>query len=402
MAYQWCSAISEVAGPLGLDVTRTSRQTRFYTPAWGMLLEIYGPSRLGDASRVCDRLRGPISWEFPDFHIPLEVAFRRVGPTYNEELRLVDLTHTSHHVRVFEAAFSSDDDDVIADAACAWITLEPRPTGSCARYFAERVENPRPFSPRLRRVSIHAIEDNWLTELTGSGLEVVRLLNRLDYGVGDFRIGCGLEVLLMHVIRSPVGENLSPHYWRLLGELESTQLFYGMFKMRDVEVMKSLEEADDWEKLEVWIAVVWQSLHSAEATPELVEVVGDATLRLILLRASALQRFETLPKRVWADGARAGLVEVLDQARVGRLVLEAQHPPYVSVHPSPSGSLFLPYPSFLPANYFPPSHLFPFFLLETTLSQIMPRVDVQMAEHEMHACFFCDMKTYNHLVLAAE
>jgi len=32
----------------------------------------------------------------------------------------------------------------------------------------------------------------------------------------------------------------------------------GDLALRDVEVMRSLEGAEDWEKLEVWMAAVWQ------------------------------------------------------------------------------------------------------------------------------------------------
>ena len=387
MAYEWCSAISEAAGQAELAGTRTSREIRAPFPLRAGFSQIgpnIGPSHSDNAFHIRGRLQGSTSGEYLDLHTPLKIAFRLFGSP-NDRLPTVELNHTSHHDRVFEVAFSSEDDEVIADAACAWVVGYPSPTGSCARYFAERVGNPRPFSRRLRAVAIHAIGGR--TQRPAPGLEVIRSLNRLDACVGDLQYVHSWCWLLMDVIRSPVGANLSSHYWRLLGELQSKGNAF-WFGMRDVEVMRSLEEAEDWEKLEVWIAVLWASRASVELTPELVEVVGDATLRLILLRPSALQRFENLPKRVWADSARAGLVEVLDQARVGRLALEAQHPPYVSVHPSPSGSLFLPYPSFLPANWFPPSHLFPFFLLETTLSQIMLRVDVQIVIAKCTRVFF--------------
>jgi hypothetical protein len=54
--------------------------------------------------------------------------------------------------------------------------------------------------------------------------------------------------------------NLSPHYWCLLDKLALGTNFSGSPGLQSVEVMRSLEEAEDWEKLEVWIVVVWQSL----------------------------------------------------------------------------------------------------------------------------------------------
>ena len=61
--------------------------------------------------------------------------------------------------------------------------------------------------------------------------------------------------LLIGAIRSLTGfESLSPHYWRLLGKL--TALIKSS-PLHDVEVMRSLEEAEDCEKLEAWMAAVW-------------------------------------------------------------------------------------------------------------------------------------------------
>jgi hypothetical protein len=67
--------------------------------------------------------------------------------------------------------------------------------------------------------------------------------------------------LLAGVICLPAGlESLSPHYWCLLDKLSLGTDFCGTPGLRGVEVMRSLEEAEDWEKLEVWMVVVWQSL----------------------------------------------------------------------------------------------------------------------------------------------
>ena len=327
MAYQWCSAISEVAGQLGLD---------------GIDL----------ASHIHDHLQSSTSMGCPHLLTPLKIAFRLVGPAY-DKLRQVYLKHAPQPDQAFEAAFSSDDDEVIADAACAWIIWSPRPTGSCSRYFAKRVGDPRPFSPRLRQVAIRAIEDTGPTELTVSAPEVVNLLNRLDVRVGDLDDKNQWQALLAEVIRSPVGEILSSHHWRLLDELVSAEMFLGSFEMRDVEVMTSLEEAGNWEKLEVWMVIVWESPSTmSRPTPRLLEVIGNVTLKLLLSRPSALQRFEILPRRVLPERVWARLIEIRDQARAGGLPLEPQHPSYVSVR----SSLF---PSVLTSPFFPSSQPVP-------------------------------------------
>ena len=89
------------------------------------------------------------------------------------------------------------------------------------------------------------------SELTVSGLETVRLLNGLDVDADDVEEKNNWVNLLVGVLRSPMGfENLSSHYWRLLDRLASTTLVVGNFSSRDMEVMKLLEEAEDWAKLE--------------------------------------------------------------------------------------------------------------------------------------------------------
>ena len=346
MAYEWCSAIFESVGRLG-------------------------PSRMDSPSLFSNRLLlafGLRSRRNPEFRIPLQIAFRLVGPPYNEVL----INYKSHHDRVFETAFSSHADDVIADATCAWIICDPRPTSSCANYFARRMGNPKPFSKRLRRVAIHAIEENESGELAASDVVLVRLLNRLDAVVGDLGDGEKWVRLLSNVIRSKVEEKLASHYWHLLGELVLTKkLCLGVgFGMRDVEVMRSLRDAKDWEKLEDWMVVVWGPILSGsipcnptsvlegiedatsvledteDATPVLEDIkdatpvledIQDATLDLLSSRPSAFQRLKALIdglRLVGDDIPMARLEEVLNKARARRLPPEPQHPPYVSVRPS--------------------------------------------------------------------
>ena len=199
-------------------------------------------------------------------------------------------------------------------------------------------------------MAIRAVEENGLTELTGSGSEVVRLLNRLDLDPG-VRGSYRLLWVLLGAIRSTTGRDLAPHWWRFVGEMVWALGYYSEagFEIRDMGVMRSLKQVEDWEKLEVWMVIVWRSLSAwPELAPELVEDIGGVTLKVLLSRPSALWRFEKLSKHVCPDSARARLVGVLDRARVETLALKAQHPPYVSVHPS----LFL---SVLTPSFFPSS-----------------------------------------------
>jgi hypothetical protein len=57
--------------------------------------------------------------------------------------------------------------------------------------------------------------------------------------------------------------------------------------------MKSLEEAQDWEKLETWMLVVWWSEYDY-SDPVPIQDIERATLTLFRQRPSAIPRFEGL------------------------------------------------------------------------------------------------------------
>ena len=321
MAYQWCSAISEVVGRLREGRTYTSQRGRRLRLFWNALTQPGCDLIHSDVTshRAC---RCQIDLDL-DYYMDLLLKALRIGFRLADRDQSVPcLDHTPHCDQMFEIAFSSYDDEVIADAVCAWNAGDHTPAGSCARYFARRVERATPFSPRLRQVAIRAVERIWPSELATSGLEIVRLLHRLDVDVGDVEEKREWTRLLVGVIRSPVGfGSLSPHYWCLLGKLTSTTGHTRSFALRDVEVMRSLEEAEDWEKLEVWMVVVWQMFTFPTSEP--MEGIEQVTLKLALRRPSALQRFENLCKRnaIWPQ--YEFIQGICDRARAEQLPSEA-------------------------------------------------------------------------------
>jgi hypothetical protein len=257
----------------------------------------------------------------------LEIGFRLAGP--DRDWKTLHLDHTSHHERALEIASPSSDDEVIADAVSLWTINGDRSalSGSCACYFTKRVERSRPFSPRLRQMDICAIERTW--ELGVSRLETVRLLNRLDFDVDDMARRYERIELLVNVIRLPAGlESLSPHYWHSLGKLLLTTDYSP--ELRDMEVMRSLEKAGDWEKLEVWMMVVWRSL--SKYSP--MQDIERLTLKLLLQRPSASPRFEALCEQGLLRHNKSKLRQVCYRARAERLPSESPQPPYVSVRPT--------------------------------------------------------------------
>ena len=319
MAYEWCSAISEVATRLKEDRAHTNRRSHLTAKQWFRINCYLIHSDATYRTCIC-----PMDLHLDDYtdllFTALEVGFRLAGPDHSPQV----LNHTSHHDQMFEAAFSSEDDEVISDAMCAWIAGARPPTGSCVRYFNRRMEEATPFSPRLRQVVTRTVGRIWPSELAASGSEIVRLLHRLDVDVDDIENRREWIGLLVEVVRSPMGfGSLSPHYWRLLDKLTSTTCGIDGFVPRDLEVMRSLEGAAEWEKLEVWMAVVWQMF--VLPTSESMEGVEEVTLKLALRRPSAFQRFENLCEALIAH--KPALRGICDRARQEQSPSETSLPP---------------------------------------------------------------------------
>ena len=178
-----------------------------------------------------------------------------------------------------------------------------------------------PFSPRLRQLSIRATGHIWRG---GVKLETIHILNRLEVGVDDAENKGEWVEMLRDVIRSPQGlKTLSSHYWLLLDRLLSTADLEASFTSEDKEVMRLLEEAGEWEKLEVWMVLVWQTLPAPgryRSASDLTEGPRQSTLKLLLQRPSALQRIEDLCKTrtdKWAH--KDTLQEICNRAKGGNL-----------------------------------------------------------------------------------
>jgi hypothetical protein len=267
MAYQWCSAIFEKMRERGEDEPNSDGLPRIY------FIDDY-PLLL---------------------HQSLAVTFRHIGSDY---ISLpICLPHTHHHELMLDYIFAGEDDDLIADVMYVWISDQSAILpGSCTHRLLKLTERGRPFSPRLRWTIIHAVPWLWEPELEAAGLEFVHLLHHLEVGVGDVDDAEGWILLLIYVLYSPVGqEHLSSHYWLLLGDLVSMTppLDLGSEHDKDMEIMKSLEEAQDWEKLEMWMLFIWNS-EDDHRIPIPIRDIKQATLTLFQQRSSAMLRFKDL------------------------------------------------------------------------------------------------------------
>ena len=241
-------------------------------------------------------------------------------------------------------AFLSDDDETIADAVCAWIadssgvpigslanSVGATPTCSLAHYFIERIAKVTPFSPRLRQMCIHAIERVWRTELRLSGLNTVELLNHLKVEMDDIvnNEKKWMDLLIFTIRSTFEQQTLSPHYWHVLDKLALGKWHFPKFSPHDIDIMNSLETAKNWEKLTIWMTVIWQldelgktskplpwqlAKLATGSEPMPMEEVERVTSRLLTQQPPALLRFKSLCERKFVQAGES-LQQICDQAQ---------------------------------------------------------------------------------------
>jgi len=194
--------------------------------------------------------------------LSLEIGFRHLHP---EGSWVMDpLTHTEHHHKLAGIIFESGDNKAIADLLLAW-TLGYNPSSSdwplnaCAGHITLLLKL-QPFSSRFRQVIIYSIEAIGYGGFKEVGVVAfVALLNNLCVCAKDMRSEERWIGLILGVIQSSeVTQHLSHHYWCLLVELVILwSQWLEPHPTYDPQVMTSLKDAQEWDKLECWMGVVW-------------------------------------------------------------------------------------------------------------------------------------------------
>jgi len=90
--------------------------------------------------------------------------------------------------------------------------------------------------------------------------ETVSLLNHLKVNLDEMGNQVEWGKLFVGVISLPTGpETLSYHYWHSLCKSQPLTMndCWGMNPASFSVVTRSLEKAEDWEKLAAWIVVAW-------------------------------------------------------------------------------------------------------------------------------------------------
>ena len=251
ITYEWCSAIYE---------------NREYIEGWEILLP------------VC-----------------LELGFRHLDP--RQSWIPATLARAEHHRGLVDVIFKSQKSEVVADFLQA-LTMQP----SLLEQAGEMIDICTghlldlhilvPFSPRLRKLVIRFVEIAGDEGFEGAGVEkLIELLDRLQVTVKEMDENCRWTLLLLHVIRSSEGAQcLSDWYWELLVELTIWDSWWLKFGDNDaLQIAKSLNDAEEWGKLECCIGIMWMSSRSGGTTEE---DLGYSTLLLLRQRPGATQKLE--------------------------------------------------------------------------------------------------------------
>jgi hypothetical protein len=263
MAYRWCSAISKkIRECRGDEPTSEDLSSTDYHNHNGHILSL-----------------------------SLAIAFRHIGSKH--VILYGRLSHTPHDEWMLDTISTRGDDDAIADAVYVGIVDEQaNPSGSCTHRLLKLTERGWPFSPRLRRSILRFVRDRGYSEFREAELELVCLLNNLEVSVGEAgNAGRAWTRLLIALLLTRIGQGrLSSHYWLLLGNLISVFPEWHFADDRQTDLMKSLEGAQDWEKLETWMLVIWWSGYYSDPVP--IQDIERSTLMLFRQRPSAIPKFE--------------------------------------------------------------------------------------------------------------
>ena len=186
--------------------------------------------------------------------LSLEVGFRHLDPR-DRWIWLV-LTHTEHHQELVGAVFESGQSEAIADLLHAWTVSDDSGQradallGLCAGHLVD-LHSPAPLSPRLRRLIIRSIGQVGYKGFEGvEAKKFIEFLSCLHVRMEDIDCRSKWASLFLDIIHFSGGvQHLSDRSWELLVELIVSGCGI-TYPMLNPQVMTSLLDAKEWEKLE--------------------------------------------------------------------------------------------------------------------------------------------------------
>ena len=171
------------------------------------------------------------------------------------------LTHTEYHQGMAAIIFDSKDQEAIADLLHAWTSRSSShkqypSLHVCAKHLIGL--HKQSFSSRLRQLVIYAIELIGYQPFEQIGIGgLFGLLNNLQISIKDIDSGYTWAILLLDIIQSPEGiKYLSHQYWTFLVKVAFCRWELGG-RSYSPQTTVFLEVAEEWQKLECWLGVVW-------------------------------------------------------------------------------------------------------------------------------------------------
>ena len=250
--------------------------------------------------------------------LSLKTGFRHLGQDSSTDH--FGLAHTEHHRGFFDVIVKSNDGEAIADLLHAWTTSRCPFLGTCAEHLVglrDRVS----FSPRLHRVAVRSVELIGYKGFEGVGMErFCQFLDHLYVTAGDVGEKRRWIELLLGCLQSPEGiQHLTYRCWELLVEIvarrwelqssdsvSNPQITEPPGPIYNPQITVFLAEAQEWDKLECWMASVWMMWPPGNLTTE-----GDlerSTLLLFHQRPDAARKL-TLWMERWGKEHRKEVSE---------------------------------------------------------------------------------------------
>ena len=250
-------------------------------------------------STICKNRQSPGDWEGL-LLVSLEIGFRHLD--FRDPDIRVNFTNTKHHPELVDVVFKSQESEVIADLLQAWTCYSAHALlGLCARPLVG-LYNLVPFSPRLRRLIIRSVEFIGCKGFEEVGVErFVELLNHLCVTVEDMDSQSKWGKLLLDTLQASEGARCLFHwYWELLVELAIlwSRSLQDKFAYSP-QIVTFLVEAQEWSKLECWMAIVWM-IWPPEAGGITEEDLDHSVLLLFRQQSDAVQKLEQWMER-WSQ-----------------------------------------------------------------------------------------------------
>ena len=292
----------------------------FYTLTW---LE-NRPSELaaeayGWCVMIWENHQGYEGWETL-LLLSLEVGFRHIRP---KNQYIPNITHAKHHQDFIDTVLRGDNSEAIADIALASYAIDDYRglvASICANHIVDSCSGTaRPPSLRLHKFLFQVIESNSFGTLEEMGQgRLVELLNHLQICIEDVTCPQIWNALLLGIIQSSEGAlRLAIQPWELLAEVATSGVPQGLaaYGIPDSvaytpDVTASLLGAEEWDKLECWMGVVWML-----CPPEPGDIVEDlerAMTSLFRQRPGAVRKLTRWTER-WSKECERDLPETFQQ-----------------------------------------------------------------------------------------